>query len=240
MNRPGNADGLHLISRVVAAVVLVVVSPVLLLAALAIKLSSSGPVFYPAARAGLSGRPFVMLKLRTMRGSPSGRQQRITAGNDSRVHPVGHWLRRLKIDELPQLANVVRGQMVLVGPRPEDPSIVTDYYTPFMLRTLTVRPGLTSPGSLDYFAGEAGLPADPAAAEQIYVGQLLPRKAALDLVYVLNRSWRYDVQLVARTLASLVHMRAVFARQRAWETAQADVLLLTASAGPPKPSGGGS
>src|SRR6478609_8506396 len=116
----------HPISRLVAAFALIVVSPLLLLAALAIMISSRGPVLYRAPRVGLSGRRFVMLKLRTMHVAPTKEVERITGGQDTRISPVGRWLRRLKIDELPQLVNVIRGDMVLVGPRPEDPSIVDD------------------------------------------------------------------------------------------------------------------
>jgi lipopolysaccharide/colanic/teichoic acid biosynthesis glycosyltransferase len=225
MNTRRSSHQLHLASRVVAGVALVLVSPVLLLAALAIKTSSRGPVLYSAARVGLSGRPFTMLKLRTMRGTPSGDIQRITGGQDSRVSAVGRWLRKLKIDELPQLVNVVRGDMVLVGPRPEDPSIVADYYTPFMRRTLNVLPGLTSPGSLDYFAREERMPADPAEAERVYVSTLLPRKAALDLVYIQNRSWHYDLQLVVRTAGSMLGARTLFRRRCAWERLEAAGLM---------------
>jgi lipopolysaccharide/colanic/teichoic acid biosynthesis glycosyltransferase len=232
MSSPRTPRQLHLMSRVVAAVALVVVSPILLLAAFAILLSSRGPVLYPAARVGLSGRPFTMLKLRTMRGAPTHGVQRITGGQDSRISPVGRWLRKLKIDELPQLVNVVRGDMVLVGPRPEDPSIVADYYTPFMRRTLNVLPGLTSPGSLDYFAREERLPTDPAEAERVYVSTLLPRKAALDLVYIENRCWHYDLQLVLRTAGSMLGARALFPRRCAWERLEAAGLMRTALQAP--------
>jgi lipopolysaccharide/colanic/teichoic acid biosynthesis glycosyltransferase len=218
---------LHLTSRVIAAVALVLVSPILVIAALAIMMSSRGPVLYPAARVGLSGQPFTMLKLRTMRGVPTSEAQRITGGRDSRVSPVGRWLRKLKIDELPQLVNIVRGDMVLVGPRPEDPSIVEDYYTPFMRRTLNVVPGLTSPGSLDYFAREKAMPSDPAEAERVYVSALLPRKAALDVVYIEHRSWRYDLQLVVRTVGSMLGVRALFRRRCAWERVEAAGLMQT-------------
>jgi lipopolysaccharide/colanic/teichoic acid biosynthesis glycosyltransferase len=226
-------EGAHVTSRTAAAAALLLVSPVLLLAALAIKLTSKGPVLYPAARVGRGGRPFVMLKLRTMNGGQARGQgpQRITGGQDSRVSLVGRWLRRLKIDELPQLANVVRGDMALVGPRPEDPSIVADFYTPFMLATFAVLPGLTSPGSLDYFTREEQLPADPGEAERLYVATLLPRKVALDLVYVHHRCRRYDLQLLVRTLACLIGFHTLFRRQQARESAHADELLVGATGG---------
>jgi lipopolysaccharide/colanic/teichoic acid biosynthesis glycosyltransferase len=222
-------DGHRPVSRVVAAIALVVVSPVLLLAVVAIKVSSRGPVLYTAPRVGLSGRPFVMLKLRTMHQTSSQGVHRITGAGDPRVFAVGRWLRRLKVDELPQLINVVRGEMALVGPRPEDPGIVAAYYTPFLAQTLAVHPGLTSPGSLDYFARESALPSDPVEAERVYVTVLLPRKAALDLVYIQNRTWRYDVQLVVRTVASLVGTRTLFRRRRSWERLEAAGLMRAAA-----------
>lgn len=225
MTRAKSVNRLHLLSRVIAAAALVALSPVLLIAALVIKISSRGPLLFPATRVGLAGQPFTMLKFRTMRQAPSPGAQRITGARDARVFPAGRWLRRLKIDELPQLTNVVRGDMVLIGPRPEDPSIVADYYTPFMRQTLEVMPGLTSPGSLDYFGRERGLPVDPAEAESVYASTLLPRKIALDLVYVRNRCWKYDLQLVVRTVALMAGVRPLFPKRCAWERVEAGSLL---------------
>jgi len=123
----------------------------------------------------------------------------ITAHHDPRIFRFGAWLRWAKIDELPQLCNVLRGDMAIVGPRPEVPRIVQQHYTPLHWETLDVPPGLTSPGSIyNYTHGEAMLtPDDP---ERHYVERLLPLKLALDLVYVRRASWRYDVRLVGRTL----------------------------------------
>ena len=102
---------------------------------------------------------------------------------------------------------------------------MADFYTPFMLETLAVAPGLTSPGSLDYYAGEAGLPDDPAEAERVYVTELLPRKIALDLIYVQDRCWQYDVELVIRTLAAMVGIRSAFSAHSCRERAAATELL---------------
>src|SRR5664279_3229712 len=126
------ARDFHPLSRAISALALVVLSPIIVVTAAVIKLSSRGPLLFRAIRVGKSGESFVMLKFRTMREPVLGEAARITGGHDSRVFPVGRALRRLKLDELPQLANVVRGDMVLVGPRPEDPSVVADFYTPFM------------------------------------------------------------------------------------------------------------
>lgn len=222
---PSRYRALHPVSRVVALLSLLVCMPALAVAALAIKFSSRGPVLFRASRVGYGGRPFVMYKLRTMHHKPSGARVRITPSGDARIFPAGRWLRRYKVDELPQLANVVRGQMALVGPRPEEPSIVEEHYSCFMRETLTVLPGLTSPGSLAYYAEEASLPDEPSEAERIYVTDLLPKKIALDLVYVRNRSWRYDAELLVRTLASMVGLSRLFAGHQVWENDEAERLL---------------
>lgn len=209
--------------RIFAAVVLVVLSPVLAVAGLLVKLSSRGPVLYRARRAGIDGRPFEMYKFRTMHvGSDAGGA--ITAAKDPRVFRLGIGLRRLKLDELPQLVNVVRGEMALVGPRPEDLNIVQDHYDAFMRESLVVPPGITGPGSLHYFAEEGDLPADPAEAQRIYLDSLLARKIALDLVYVRNRSVRYKISLLARTLLGIVGAGRLFARQAGRELELADLI----------------
>lgn len=217
------------VSRVLAALGLVVTSPVLALASMLIKASSGGPVLFRAQRIGLGGRPFSMFKLRTMHQGQDAVALRITGGKDVRVFPVGRWLRRFKVDELPQLMNILRGEMALVGPRPEDPSIVDDYYTPFMLQTLCVLPGLTSPGSLGYYGEEARLPDDAEEAERIYVSDFLPRKIALDVVYIRHRSWRYDLELVVRTMASMGGFHGLFRGRQAWERDEAARLLTSVS-----------
>jgi lipopolysaccharide/colanic/teichoic acid biosynthesis glycosyltransferase len=213
------------VGRVLAFLGLVASSPILAAAAGAIKASSPGPVLFRAARAGQGDRPFTMYKLRTMHHGTVESGTRITANHDPRIFAVGRWLRRLKLDELPQLVNVVRGQMALVGPRPEDLSIVADHYTPLMRETLDVLPGITSPGSLAYFADEQSLPQSPQDAERLYLTEILPRKIALDLVYVRNSSWRYDAELVVRTVASIVGAHNLFRRHREWEQAEAATLM---------------
>src|SRR6185437_15550370 len=127
-----------------AALALIVTAPLLGLAAIGIKLTDpQGPVLYRARRVGYLGREFTMLKLRTMKAGDGGR---ITGLHDDRVTAIGKILRKTKIDELPQLFNVLRGDMAIVGPRPEDPMIVRRHYESPDLETLGVRPGLASPG----------------------------------------------------------------------------------------------
>src|SRR6266508_1285114 len=180
----------RLFDIVVSAVALVVLAPVFLLAAAAVRLSSRGPIFYRARRAGRGGEPFTMHKFRTMRVSRGGNAAAITGPLDPRVFPVGALLRRLKLDELPQLFDVLRGKMSLVGPRPEDPRIVRDHYRPQDHETLRVLPGLASPGSIyNYTHGEAILARGD--AEQVYAEKLLPVKLALETVYVGEASFLY-------------------------------------------------
>ena len=187
----------RLLDVALASVALIVALPVLAVAAVGIRLAGSGPILYRAQRVGLHARPFTMYKLRTMRVRQSY-PTAITAKDDPRIFPFGALLRRTKLDELPQLFNVLRGDMALVGPRPEDPRMVEQFYAPLHHETLRVSPGLTCPGSLyAYTHGEAELDArDP---EGCYAERLLPLKLALDLVYVRRWSLAYDLTLIART-----------------------------------------
>src|SRR6266446_6003127 len=134
----------------VAAAALIVGAPLLGLAALGIRLASRGPILYRATRIGLRGRRFTMYKLRTMHVARAAGPL-ITGTDDPRVFAWGRLLRHTKIDELPQLWNVLRGDMAIVGPRPEDPAIVERYYSAADFGTLNVRPGLASPGSLFHY-----------------------------------------------------------------------------------------
>lgn len=186
-----------------ATAALVVLSPLMLLVAVAIRLSSAGPVIFRAPRVGLHARPFSMFKFRTMTAAAGDPGSAITGSHDPRVYPLGRLLRRFKIDELPQLLNVLRGEMALVGPRPEDPRLVARWYRPEHQPTLEVRPGLASPGSLYNFThGEAQLGGPDAEAE--YIERILPVKLALDVVYVRRASFRYDLAIVFRTLFVIV------------------------------------
>jgi lipopolysaccharide/colanic/teichoic acid biosynthesis glycosyltransferase len=190
----------RLFDVVCATLALIVVAPLLGLAAIGIKLSDpKGPVLYRARRVGYLGREFTMLKLRTM---TAGDGARITGLHDDRVTAVGKILRKTKIDELPQLFNVLRGDMAIVGPRPEDPTIVRHHYSSTDLETLGVRPGLASPGSIyQYTAGDKLLTGtDP---ESRYVDNLLKTKLALDRVYIRRASFRKDLAIVGRTLLTI-------------------------------------
>jgi lipopolysaccharide/colanic/teichoic acid biosynthesis glycosyltransferase len=196
----------RLFDLVVSGVALVLLAPVFLIAAASIRLSSPGPILFRAPRVGRGGTLFVMHKFRTMRqGSASGSP--ITGARDPRVFLAGRILRSLKIDELPQLYDVFAGRMSIVGPRPEDPRIVERHYTALGRETLTVLPGLASPGSIyNYTHGDTDLDTDDPEAS--YVANLLPIKLALELVYVRRATLAYDVRLILRTAVTIAQVAA--------------------------------
>jgi lipopolysaccharide/colanic/teichoic acid biosynthesis glycosyltransferase len=216
---------------IIATCLLVLLSPLLALAAIGVSLSSPGPTLYRARRIGRDrrqignsvekvihsherrqenngGREFTLYKLRTMDVGAEKVGPPITASNDKRVFPFGAWLRRTKIDELPQLINVIKGDMAIVGPRPEDPAIVRRYYRPEDLQTLQVLPGLTSPGTLYYYTdAERGLGNTDVIEE--YVMNILPEKLAIDRQYLRQRSLTRDLRVVVNTMVLI--LRKAFA-----------------------------
>lgn len=213
------------VQRAIAFLGLVATAPFLAVAAAVIRLTSPGPVVYRAARVGRGTVPFTMYKLRTMH-LDSARLGSLTSGADPRIFPAGRWLRRLKLDEVPQLVNVARGEMAFVGPRPEAPDILEAHYRPWMFETLRVAPGITSPGSLVYFQEEALLPSEPQEAMRVYAEVLLPRKLARDLVLVRRYTTAYQLELVARTLLGIVGLDRLARRRQAQEEAQARAILV--------------
>jgi lipopolysaccharide/colanic/teichoic acid biosynthesis glycosyltransferase len=190
---------------ILASVVgLILFGPVILIAAIGVRWSSDGPAFYCPARAGLGGKPFTLYKLRTMH---LGGGSRITAAGDQRVFTWGRILRKTKVDELPQLWNILRGDMSFVGPRPEDTEIVATAYGRLGHASLTVRPGLAGVSSLyNYTHGEQLLDAWGGDTELAYKERLLPVKLALEAVYIRRASLAYDIRLVLRTVATLFWM----------------------------------
>ena len=192
----------RLIDVALALLALTALSPLFVLAAVGIPLSSSGPVFFRAKRVGRNGRIFSMYKFRTMHITQESFASAITSRRDRRVFAFGGWLRRFKIDELPQLVNILKGDMSIIGPRPEDPHIVDKFYAAAHLETLLVLPGLASPGSLyNYTHGERHVEAeDP---ERCYVQRVLPMKLALDIAYVREASFVYDVKIILRTIRTI-------------------------------------
>jgi lipopolysaccharide/colanic/teichoic acid biosynthesis glycosyltransferase len=171
--------------------------PLLLAIAVAVKSRDGGPVFYRARRVGKNGRPFYLYKFRTMVVGADRLGPGITADGDGRITRLGRFLRCTKLDELPQLINVLKGDMSLVGPRPEDPRYVARY-TAEQRRVLNVRPGITSPASLHYRHEEALLPGDN--WETVYLQQVMPHKLAIELDYLQRRTLRHDLGLILQTV----------------------------------------
>jgi lipopolysaccharide/colanic/teichoic acid biosynthesis glycosyltransferase len=186
-----------------ALVGLIVLLPLFLVIAALIKHDDTGPVFYRGPRAGKNGRPFGILKFRTMyERKESYNGPHVTCKEDSRITPIGHWLRDTKINELPQLWNVLIGEMSLVGPRPEDIEIVETWPANIRREILSVRPGITSPASILYHDEERLLSSDNLMDS--YFKNILPDKLRLDQLYIRNRSFFVDLDTIFWTIAILV------------------------------------
>jgi len=182
---------------------LLVLSPVLLLIAILIRLDSRGPVFFRQERVGQFGRVFRIHKFRTMVVDAERRGMQITVGADPRVTRVGTFLRRYKLDELPQLIDVVLGRMSLVGPRPEVPRYVACYPRDVKDLVLSVRPGITDRASIE-FKDENEILGRAADPHRAYVEEVLPIKLGYYVAYVKNRSLFGDIGIIFSTLLAIV------------------------------------
>ncbi|HEY0704006.1 MAG TPA: polysaccharide biosynthesis protein [Candidatus Acidoferrales bacterium] len=189
----------------IAAAALLVTAPLMLAAAVAVRVSGRGPVFFRQTRVGRFGRPFQIIKFRTMVSAPDGSGPLITSAGDPRLTRAGTFLRKTKIDEIPQLLNVLRGEMSLVGPRPEVAKF-TASYNDRQKAILKVRPGITSPAAIAYVREEEMLAAqdDP---EGFYRRTILPAKLEIDLAYCRNIGLASDLAWVFRTLRRLFELR---------------------------------
>ena len=204
--RQGGLRTRRIINVILACGILLLTWPVLAIAAVVIYCASPGSVIYSTQRVGRFGRPFTLYKLRTMhlrqntQGNRPTTSDDVTTTDDDRIVTGGRWIRRLKIDELPQLINIIKGDMSFVGPRPLDPRAVAQY-TPLHQKTLEARPGLTSPGTLFYLTcGNAYLQRQDIEATY---STLLSKKLALDIDYVRKRSIPGDIWLLIRTLGAI-------------------------------------
>ncbi len=186
----------------VSAVILLVLSPFLLLLALAVKLDSRGPVFYRQTRVGRYNKDFRIFKFRTMVVGADKIGPPLTTGDDPRITRVGKWIRKCRLDEFSQLLNVLAGQMSLVGPRPEVRKYVA-HYTPEYLATLLVRPGITAPSSIA-FKDEDQILSRGGNPEQIYVEEILPPKMALNLQYLAHITVWNDVRILFQTVFAVL------------------------------------
>lgn len=186
-----------------ALLALAFLGPAMLVIALLIKLSSRGPVFYVAPRMGRHGRPFGQMKFRTMHVG-ADRQGAFTAQHDSRVFALGRWLRLFKVDELPQVLNILWGEMSVVGPRPEDVATVERCYTAEQMRVLDAVPGLTGLVQVRYFPELSIIDPQGMDPQQHYQQVILPMRLAMDLEYIRRQSFWFDAGLIFWTIYLLV------------------------------------
>jgi lipopolysaccharide/colanic/teichoic acid biosynthesis glycosyltransferase len=195
--------GKRAFDAVASALALALLAPLLLLVALVIKLDSAGPVLFRQERVGRHARIFRIHKFRTMTHAPASRGPLITVGADARITRVGSLLRRLKLDELPQLFDVLAGDMSLVGPRPEVPKYVAMYPAHLRDKVLSVRPGITDPVSLR-FVDESALLARAADPEREYVEVVMPQKLAAAVAYAEHATLASDLRVIGQTLRTLL------------------------------------
>lgn len=181
--------------------ILVLSLPLLLLAPILIKLSSPGPIIFKQKRVGQDGKIFYLLKLRTMR---EAKGPSITSSQDERITKIGRFLRRTKIDELPQFINVIKGDIGVVGPRPEIPEVVKTYDDE-QRRILSFKPGITSLASVGFRSEEEMLGSDKVLED--YIKQILPLKIRSDLEYFKNRNFWSDLTIIVKTIRSIFDVK---------------------------------
>jgi lipopolysaccharide/colanic/teichoic acid biosynthesis glycosyltransferase len=192
----------RLFDLVLSALALLTLSPLLVAVALWVKLDSPGPVFFRQERVGRSGVPFRIHKFRTMAADAPARGLPLTVGADPRITRVGAFLRRTRIDELPQFIDVLQGTMSVVGPRPEVPRYVEHYPPALRERVLAVRPGMTDPASISHI-DEAALLAAAADPEREYIERILPAKLAQAARYAERATLATDIAVLGRTVQAL-------------------------------------
>jgi len=204
------------ISDIILAIIgMLILTPVFAVIAIAIKRDSPGPVFYEAERVGRNGKRFKMLKFRSMYEQPENRNGApLTTKDDARVTPIGKWLRATKFNELPQLWNVLKGEMSLVGPRPEDPQFVTSWTEEAQQKILSMRPGITSPASIIYRDEERLLSSRGFLDD--YLKQILPDKQRLDQLYVDNHSLVNDLDVLFMTLIAFIPRLRTLSVKEKW------------------------
>ena len=196
----------RILDIVVSLIGLICLFPLLLLVAILVKLDSPGPIFFKQERIGMRFRPFQILKFRTMMQDSSTRGKSITVGDDPRITRVGWFLRKTKIDELPQLINVLRGEMTFVGPRPEVPQYVEIFRKDYE-EILKIRPGITDLASIKY-RDEAALLGQSENPEEEYIRRVLPDKIKLEKEYIRRSSFMFDLKLIFKTLLTIFESKA--------------------------------
>jgi len=202
--------GKRIFDTAIASLALLMLTPLLAVIALLVVATSRGSIFYWQARVGCNGRIFRLIKFRSMFVNSDREGLLITSAGDSRITPFGRILRRSKLDELPQLWNVVRGEMSLVGPRPEVPLYV-DSYSAEQREVLTINPGITDPASIAY-RDEENVLAGKADADLYYREVVLPHKVELNREYLRQMSFSYDLRLLFHTIAVVAFPRSLSRR----------------------------
>lgn len=183
---------------------LIILTPLFLLIAGLIKLDSNGPIFFRQARVGRNGDIFRIHKFRTMVSESDHQGLQITVGDDNRITKMGAFLRKCKIDELPQLVDVLAGNMSLVGPRPEVPIYIEYYPTKIRQVVLSVRPGITDYASIKY-KDESTILGNAEDPHEVYINEILPIKQNLYIYYVRNQSFFGDIRIIFKTLINIFH-----------------------------------
>lgn len=181
---------------------LIILSPVLIGIAIKIKAGSDGPVFFRQIRVGEKGKEFEILKYRTMVVDAEKLGKQITVGNDNRITKIGAFLRKYKLDELPQLINVFKGDMSLVGPRPEVPRYV-NLYNEEQKKVLEVKPGITDLASIRY-RDENDLLGGVENPEEFYINTIMPDKLALNLEYISKNNMFFDIYIILKTIIKCI------------------------------------
>lgn len=180
---------------------LLLLFPFFIIIALLIILDSKGKIFFSQRRVGLNNCDFLLLKFRTMTAGADKKGLLTVGDKDSRITRLGYYLRKYKIDELPQLINVLRGDMSLVGPRPEVRKYV-DFYTPEQLKVLSIKPGITDYSSITYI-NESELLAKAKDPEQFYITEVMPAKLKLNLYYIKEKGFFTDIKIILKTLTKI-------------------------------------
>lgn len=194
--------GKRIFDLLVSVIMSVILLPLLMVLALGVKFSSKGPVFYMQERIGKNLQPFRIFKFRTMFVDADKKGLLTVGGRDPRVTSFGYFLRKYKLDELPQLFNVVFGEMSLVGPRPEVKRYV-DMYSKEQLKVLEVKPGITDYASIEY-SNENEILGKAADPEKMYIDEIMPAKLKLNLKYVKEQSFLVDLKIIFSTIKKIV------------------------------------
>lgn len=200
--RTGHFAFKRLMDIISSAMGLVFFAPLMILVAIGIKIDSEGPVFFRQERVGLNGKRFFIYKFRTMAENTELKGLQITGDNDERITRIGKYLRKYKIDEIPQLINVLKGEMSIVGPRPQVPKYVNMFKEQYD-KILVVRPGITGYASLEY-SNENELLGSCDDPEKFYIEDILPKKLDLNMRYIEEISLWTDIKVIIRTIIKIL------------------------------------